>query len=103
MQELTIPYDIFCATMANCIRIGHMQAVKAYEPAADYIRETEVKEWLRMLGIEIKRFKALVEDGTIKKQRHGTSRNSPWFFSKADIVAKLVAADTHTAIINNKH
>lgn len=100
MQPLTIPYDAFCRAMSDCARIGFMQAIKAYEPEADYIKERDVKRWLCMLGIEKKKFDWMVGHDEIKKKRIGTSANSPWYYSKADIIQKMCIADIHASLIN---
>lgn len=89
------------AMIADFVQVGYMQAVKAYEPSQDLIRLTEVKKWLKMMKIELKKFNALVSKGIIKPVRKGESRNSPLYYSKKEIkqaismsnVSGLIAKD----------
>ena len=74
------------------VQIGYMTAVKAYEPAQDRIRLSEVKKWLKMMNVDYKKFKSLVDIGTIKVMRVGKSKNSPLFYSKKEIKQALAAA-----------
>ena len=73
------------------VQIGYMTAVKAYEPSQDRVKQTEVKKWLKMMNIDYKRFKSLVDIGTIKVVRVGKSKNSPLFYSKKEIKQALAA------------
>lgn len=73
------------AIMIDSYQVGYMEAVKAYEPAQDIIRLTEVKKWLKMMRIDMGRFKALVKNEIIKPIRKGESRNSPLYYSKKEI------------------
>lgn len=73
------------AMIADFVQVGYMQAVKAYEPSQDLIRLTEVKKWLKMMKIELKKFNTLVSKGIIKPVRKGESRNSPLYYSKKEI------------------
>lgn len=73
------------ALMINCYQVGYMEAVKAYEPSQDFIRLSEVKKWLGMMKIDIKRFKLLVRMDIIKPIRKGEGKNSPLYYSKAEI------------------
>lgn len=77
------------AMMNDCFQIGRLEAMKAYEPVQDLIRLTEVKSWLRVMKIDMNRFNALVENGTIKPIRKGKSRNSPFYYSKMEIKQTL--------------
>lgn len=73
------------AIMIDSYQVGYMEAVKAYEPSQDLIRLTEVKKWLKMMRIDMSRFKALVKNEIIKPIRKGESRNSPLYYSKMEI------------------
>lgn len=33
--------------IADFVQVGYMQAVKAYEPPQDFVRVSEVKQWLK--------------------------------------------------------
>lgn len=88
--------------MIDSYQVGYMEAVKAYEPAQDLIRLSEVQRWLKMMKIDLKRFKALVKSEVIKPIRKGESRNSPLYYSKKEIkqalsmsnISGLIAKDT---------
>ena len=67
--------------IADFVQVGYMQAVKAYEPPQDFVRVSEVKQWLKMMRIDIKRFNRLVSEGVIRVTRKGTGRNSPLYYS----------------------
>ena len=67
--------------IADFVQVGYMEAVKAYEPPQDFIRLSEVKRWLRMMKIDIKRFNMLVANEIIKPVRKGTSRNKEGFIN----------------------
>lgn len=79
--------------IADFVQVGYMEAVKAYEPPQDFIRLSEVKRWLRMMKIDIKRFNMLVANEIIKPVRKGTGRNSPLYYSKAEIKKALSMAN----------
>lgn len=87
--------------IADFVQVGYMEAVKAYEPPQDLVRLSEVKRWLRMMKIDIKRFNTLVSNEIIKPVRKGTGRNSPFYYSKAEIkkalsmvnVGRIIAKD----------
>ena len=78
--------------MIDSYQVGYMEAVKAYEPAQDLIRLRDVKKWLRMMRIDWKRFNVLVNKELIKPIRKGESRNSPLYYSKAEIKQALSLA-----------
>lgn len=95
MQELN-------SVIADFVQVGYMQAVKAYEPAQDLVRLSEVKRWLKMMKIDLKKFNVLVHKEIIKPIRKGEGRNSPLYYSKKEIkqalsmsnVSGLIAKDT---------
>lgn len=88
--------------MIDSYQVGYMEAVKAYEPAQDLIRLSEVKRWLKIMRIDLKKFNVLVHKEIIKPIRKGVSRNSPLYYSKKEIkqalfmskVSGLIAKDT---------
>lgn len=57
--------------MIDSYQVGYMEAVKAYEPSQDFIRLSEVKKWLKMMKIDLKRFNILVHKEIIKPVRKG--------------------------------
>lgn len=75
--------------MIDSYQVGYMEAVKAYEPAQDFIRLREVKKWLKMMKIDLKRFNSLVSKELIKPIRKGESKNSPLYYSKTEIKQAL--------------
>lgn len=87
--------------MIDSYQVGYMEAVKAYEPAQDLIRLREVKKWLKMMKIDLKRFNTLVGKELIKPIRKGESRNSPFYYSKAEIKQALSLANVSGIIVRN--
>lgn len=75
--------------IADFVQIGYMQAVKAYEPSQDLIRLSEVKKWLKIMKIDLKKFNILVHQEIIKPTRKGRGRNSPLYYSKKEIKQAL--------------
>ncbi len=88
--------------MIDSYQVGYMEAVKSYEPAQDLIRLREVKKWLKMMRIDLKRFNVLVESGIIKPLRKGTSRNSPLYYSKKEIKQALSLANVSGILTREK-
>lgn len=88
--------------MIDSYQVGYMEAVKAYEPAQDLIRLREVKKWLKMMKIDLKRFNALVGKELIKPIRKGESRNSPLYYSKAEIKQALSLANVSGMMAREK-
>lgn len=88
--------------MIDSYQVGYMEAIKAYEPAQDLIRLSDVKKWLKMMKIDLKKFNVLVHKEIIKPIREGEGRNSPLYYSKKEIkqalslanVSGLIAKDT---------
>ena len=79
--------------MIDSYQVGYMEAIKAYEPAQDFIRLSEVKKWLKMMKIDLKRFNVLVHKEIIKPIRKGERRNSPLYYSKTEIKQALSLAN----------
>lgn len=79
--------------LSRYTEIGFMEAVRAYEPASDQIRESELRKWLKMMHIEQKQFKNLLNKRLVKPFRKGTSANSPLYYSKKDIIQALGTAE----------
>lgn len=88
--------------MIDSYQVGYMEAVKAYEPAQDLIRLREVKKWLKMMRIDLKRFNILVGKELIKPIRKGESRNSPLYYSKAEIKQALSLANVSGMMAREK-
>ena len=79
--------------MIDSCQAGYMEAIKAYEPAQDLIRQKEVKKWLNMMKTDFKRFNILVGNKLINPIRKGESRNPPLYYPKAEIKQALSLAN----------
>lgn len=79
--------------MIDSYQVGYMEAIKAYEPSQDFIRLSDVKKWLRIMKIDLKKFNTLVHKEIIKPIRKGESRNSPLYYSKTEIKQALSMAN----------
>ena len=88
--------------MIDSYQVGYMEAVKAYEPAQDLIRLRDVKKWLKMMQIDLKRFNILVSRELIKPIRKGESKNSPLYYSKAEIKQALSLANISSMMAKEK-
>lgn len=42
--------------IADCVQIGFMEAIRAYEPTSDLIRKKELKKWLKIACVPLERF-----------------------------------------------
>ena len=82
----------FSTMIKEAYQIGFMDAVRAYEPEQDLVRASAVKSWLRMMRVDRKRFNAMVNEGMIRPRRKGTGKNSPLYYSKAEIKKALLTA-----------
>ena len=97
------------STMIDSYQVGYMEAIKSYEPSQDSIRLREVKKWLKMMKIDLKRFNILVQKDIIKPFRKGQGKNSPLYFSKTEIkqalsvanVSRILARDKVKSVIND--
>ena len=78
--------------VSDFVQVGWMQAVKMYEPSQDLVRLSEVKRWLRMACLDYRTFQRLVKSEVIKPFRQGDGKNSPLYYSKADIKQAFSAA-----------
>lgn len=90
-MNVIMTFDELAGLLADYTQIGFMEAVKAYEPARDNIRMSEVKSWLKFMHVDSKKFDVLVANGIIKPKRMGTGRNSPIYFSKKEIIENMKA------------
>lgn len=99
-MNITLPFDELCRIMSDFTQIGFMSAIKAYEPTQDLIRAREVKDWLKIMLIDEKKFNALVNNGKIKARRIGTGKNSPLYYSKKEIKAAITAAKIFSITVN---
>lgn len=84
-MEITMQFDNLCKIISEYCQTGYMEAVRAYEPARDNIRCGEIDAWLRIMKIDRAKFNALEKCGAIKAFRIGTAKNSPKYYSKAEV------------------
>lgn len=93
-------FEELYSIIADFVQIGYMTAVQAYEPCQDNIRLKDIKKWLKMMHVDYKKFKTLVDIGTIKAKRIGTAKNSPLYYSKKEIKQALAAVKVSNLIKN---
>lgn len=93
--------DLF-ALIADYTQVGFMQAVKAYEPPQDRIRQTEAKRWLKLNLMDEKTFKKLCYAEKIKPFRIGTGRNSPLYYSKKEIMQAMATAKVSRLLLKQR-
>jgi len=94
-------YDEIFMAIDACIKSGFTQAVRLYEPTQDLIRATRISAWLRMNDISRDTFRALEKQGKLRSFRKGDAKNSPLYYSKAEVLKALSAAKT--AALITKH
>lgn len=95
-------FDELCRMLSDYTQIGFMEAVKAYEPAQDLIRASDLKKWLKMMLIEEKKFKPLVKAGKIRPRKIGKKKNSPIYYSKKQIKSAIAAAKLSTIMTRER-
>lgn len=78
------------AWMADFVQIGYMTAVKAYEPTSDELRLKDIEKWCKATFTDYAKLKRLIDDGLVTPHRKGECRNSPLYFSKAEIKQAIV-------------
>lgn len=71
--------------ITECSQIGAMKAIKAIEPAADWVRIAELKRWAKLNGLDQKTLNTLIKEEKIRPIRIGEGRNSPKVYSKVEI------------------
>lgn len=91
MVKVTMRFEELAGLLADFTQVGFMEAVRAYAPAQDRVRKSEVKKWLKMMLVDYKDFKALENCGHIHARRKGKSINSPLYYSKKEIMSVLKA------------
>lgn len=101
MSDILMSFEELKGIIADYTQIGFMEAVRAYEPAQDLIRQSAVEKWLKMMRVDLKKFVALSESGAIKARRIGKSKNSPLYYSKKEIMEAMKAANVSSILTNN--
>lgn len=95
---ITMEFSQLCRLLSDYVQVGYMGAVKAYEPARDRLRQSEVDSWLKMTYADRGLFRKLVKSGAVKPRRIGTAKNSPLYYSKEEIRRALAAAGVLQAV-----
>ena len=78
--------------MADFVQIGYMAAVRAYEPTSDELRMKDVEKWCRATFTDYGKLCRLIKAGVVAPHRKGEGRNSPMFYSKAEIKQAIINA-----------
>lgn len=98
---MLIPFDEIRCLFYECVKIGFMEAVRAYEPTQDKIRVADVDKWLKIMLIDKKKFKQLVKNGVIRPHK-GKAINSPHYYSKKEIQQAITAAKLSSIITKER-
>lgn len=91
-------FDELNRLLSEYERVGFMMAVKAYEPARDLIRRSELLAWLKLMYVDMDEFRRLEKMGEIKPRRKGSAPNSPLFYSKQEVMGKLTRLKYYRAL-----
>ena len=102
-MKITIELSELAAMIADFVQIGHMEAVKSYEPARDMVRKSELKPWLRMMNVDERRFDSIVKAGMVTPRRKGKSANSPIYYSKKEIKQALATDKVNAIVRGSQH
>lgn len=94
--------DQLGAWMADFVQIGYMAAVKAYEPTSDELKAKDIEKWCKATFTDYGKLKKLIHAGYVKPHRKGECRNSPLYFSKAEIKQAIVQNRLSQYIIDEK-
>lgn len=97
-MKITMEFSQLCRLLSDYVQVGYMGAVKAYEPAQDWVRQSEVERWLKMTYADGGLFRKLVRSGAVRPKRRGTAKNSPLYYSKEEIRRALAAAGVLKAV-----
>lgn len=87
--------------MSEVWQAGYMEAVKAYEPARDIIRKSELKGWLGMMHIDARTFHKIEKSGLVRSHKLGRGKNSPLVYSKTEIKKALATRTALRLYIND--
>lgn len=77
--------------ITDAVQIGYMEAIKAYEPYTDELKEKEAQRWCKATFGTWANIKSLMRAGLIKGHRRGDFKNCAIYYSKADIKKALLA------------
>lgn len=71
------------------VKIGVLSAMKAASPADDYLKEKDVMKWCKANYADFQVFKKLRDEGFLHDVKRGRAKNSPIYYSKAEISTLL--------------
>ncbi len=89
------PKQIF-EIAARYTQLGYMEAVRAYMPLEDYIKEKDVKRWFKVMNVPFSLFKSLTDSGEVECISKGKSPKV--YYSKVQIMEKIAAVDVMSMI-----
>ena len=84
----------FSRMITDAYQVGFAEAVRMYEPVQDLVRAKDAKRWLRMMNASDKVLRE------VSPKRVGEAKNSPLYYSKAEIKKAFGAMTTHAAWLN---
>lgn len=88
--------------IADFVRVGYNSAVADYDPPQDRMKQSEIRKWLKFRHIEFTTFQRLEEKGLIHRRRLGSAKNSPLYYSKAEIQKALATMRMNRLIVSNE-
>jgi Uncharacterized protein conserved in bacteria len=71
--------------------LGAAANEKRHFPVSDQIKQREARRWLKSLGYKPSLLDRFEEKGLVGKERIGTGRNSPLYYSRLEIQSALNA------------
>ena len=98
---MTMTIEQIGAMMADFVQIGYMTAVKAYEPTSDELRLKDVGKWCKATFTDYGKLRKLIKAGAVKPHRSGECRNSPLYYSKAEIKQAIINAHLSQYIVED--
>lgn len=75
--------------IADMVQVGCMAAIKTYEPTKDVISKREAVRWLEVMNIPSRVLREMEKEGLVIGKRKGAGKNSPIYYSKAEIKQAL--------------
>lgn len=99
---MTMTIEQIGEMMADFVQIGYMTAVRAYEPTSDELRIKDVEKWCRATFTDYEKLCRLIKAGVVAPHRRGESKNSPLFYSKAEIKQAIINARLSQYIVDDK-
>lgn len=94
-----LDYADIIKLVSDAVMQGYMLATRSLEPSLDKVRRPEAIAWLRMYGFKAGTLDSFIEQGLVKPHRMGPAKNSPIYFSKAELQQAIITK--RVASINN--